>query len=59
MNVLLLIIVIVATIGVIVYLFGPRCRHVWKNIEQVSTGQKTVFYQQCTKCGTVRRKVLK
>ena len=58
MNVLILAIIVVATIAVVIYLF-PRCRHVWKNIEQVSFEKKTVFYQQCTKCGTVRKKVLK
>lgn len=56
---MLLIILVIATIGVVVYLFGPRCRHVWKNIDKVSAGGATVFYQQCTKCGTLRKKVLK
>ena len=59
MNVALVILIILVTLAVIRYFVGPRCRHVWKTIEQNSSGTKTVFYQQCTKCGTVRRKVLK
>lgn len=65
MNIVIVLLVILATLAVIRFLIGHRCAHNWENIDDfLDRDGKTTLYvphlvQRCSKCGTLRIQKIK
>ena len=59
MNVLIVIAVITITLAVIFFLVSRRCQHMWITAETYSEGDRKIYIQRCSRCGTLRKKCIK